>query len=106
MDFRKLNEMTENEAYSLPNLLEILEPLGLSKYFSTLDLKSGYHQIKIDESDIHKTAFSTKSGHYEYTYAFWAEFCSSHIHTGNESSLNGSRRDVHSISRRHSSTRF
>ncbi|KAL4107224.1 hypothetical protein QTP88_017607 [Uroleucon formosanum] len=66
VDFRKLNEITENEAYSLPNLLEILESLGSSKYFSTLDLKSGYHQIKIDESDIHKTAFSTKSGHYEY----------------------------------------
>lgn len=66
VDFRKLNEMTENEAYSLPNLLEILESLGSSKYFSTLDLKSGYHQIKIDESDIHKTAFSTKTGHYEY----------------------------------------
>ena len=66
VDFRKLNEITENEAYSLPNLLEILESLGSSKYFSTLDLKSGYHQIKIDESDIHKTTFSTKSGHYEY----------------------------------------
>ncbi|KAL4088778.1 hypothetical protein QTP88_023862 [Uroleucon formosanum] len=52
VDFRKLNEITENEAYSLPNLLEILESLGSSKYFSTLDLKSGYHQVKIDESII------------------------------------------------------
>jgi len=50
----------------LPNLLEILESLGSSKYFSTLDLKAGYHQINIDESDIYKTTFSTKSGHYEY----------------------------------------
>jgi len=66
VDFRKLNEVTENEAYCLPNLLDILESLGASKYFSTLDLASGYHQIKIDESDIHKTAFSTKSGHYEF----------------------------------------
>lgn len=66
VDFRKLNEVTENEAYGLPNLLEILESLGASKYFSTLDLASGYHQINIDPADIHKTAFSTKSGHYEY----------------------------------------
>jgi hypothetical protein len=66
VDFRKLNEITENEAYYLPNLLDILESLGASKYISTLDLASGYHQIKIDEADIHKTAFSTKSGHYEF----------------------------------------
>jgi hypothetical protein len=66
VDFRKINEITENEAYGLPNLIEILESLESSKYFSTLDLASGYHQIKIDEKDRHKTAFSTKSGHYEY----------------------------------------
>lgn len=47
-------------------LLDILESLGASKYFSTLDLASGYHQIKIDKADVHKTAFSTKSGHYEF----------------------------------------
>ena len=66
VDFRKLNEVTENEAYGLPNILEILESLGSSKYFSTLDLASGYHQIMIDKGDTHKTAFSTKSGHYEF----------------------------------------
>jgi len=66
VDFRKLNEVTENEAYGLPNILEILESLGSSKYFSTLDLASGYHQIMIDKEDTHKTAFSTKSGHYEF----------------------------------------
>lgn len=77
VDFRKLNEITENEVYSLPNLLEILESLGSSKYFSTLDLKAGYHQIKIDKSDIHKTRFSTKSGQY---VCFRAEFRPSHIY--------------------------
>jgi hypothetical protein len=66
VDFRKLNEITENEAYGLPNLIEILVSLGSSKYFSTLDLASRYHQIKINEQDRHKTAFYTKSGHYEY----------------------------------------
>lgn len=66
VDFRKLNEVCENEAYGLPNLTEILDSLGSSKYFSTLDLAQGYLQIKIDEQDIHKTAFSSKSGHYEF----------------------------------------
>lgn len=66
VDFRKLNEVTENKAYGLPNLLEILESLGSYKYLTTLDLASGYHQIKINEGDLHKIAFSTKSGHYEY----------------------------------------
>jgi len=66
VDFRKLNEVTENEAYGLPNILEILESFGSSKYFSTLDLASGYHQIMIDKGDTHKTAFSTKSRPYEF----------------------------------------
>jgi len=66
VDFRKLNEITENEAYGLSNLLEILESLGSSKYFYRLDLVGGYHQIRINEVDTHKTAFSTKSGHYEH----------------------------------------
>jgi len=59
VDFRKLNEVTKNEVYGLPNLVEILESLGSSKYFSTLDLVSGYHQITINSDDTHKTAFST-----------------------------------------------
>jgi len=53
VDFRKLNEVTENEVYGLPNILEILESLGSSKYFSTLNLASGYHQIMIDKADTH-----------------------------------------------------
>jgi hypothetical protein len=66
MHFRKLNDVTENEAYGLPNLVEIFDSLGSSNYFSTLDLANGYHQIKIDPGDTLKTAFSSKSGHYEF----------------------------------------
>jgi hypothetical protein len=66
VDFRKLNEITEYEAYGLPNLIEIFDSLGSSKYLSILDLVSGYHQIKIDERDTHKTAFSSKSGNYGF----------------------------------------
>lgn len=66
IDFRKLNEVTDVEAYGLPNLIEILKSLGSSNYFTTLDLASGYYQIKIDAQDVHKTTFSSKSGHYEF----------------------------------------
>ena len=53
-------------AYPLPDITEILDQLGQSKYFSCLDLAVGYHQIDMDPSDIDKTAFSTKEGHWAY----------------------------------------
>lgn len=66
VDFRKLNENTIPDAYPLPNIEDILGQLGNSKYFSTLDLANGFHQIMVDERDKPKTAFSTCQGHYEF----------------------------------------
>lgn len=65
-DFRGLNKITKTDAYPLPLIVETLERLGRSKYFSTLDLTSGYHQIPIWPEDREKTAFTTAGGHYEY----------------------------------------
>ena len=66
IDYRKLNEATIGDSYPLPNITDILDQLGHSKYFSTLDLASGYHQIDMHPSDAEKTAFSVPFGHYEF----------------------------------------
>lgn len=67
IDYRKLNDITVGDSYPLPQISEILDQLGQSKYFSTLDLASGFHQILMDEKDAAKTAFSVPQGHYEFT---------------------------------------
>jgi len=66
VDFRRLNDLTIGDSYPLPNVTDILDQLGNAKYFSTLDLASGYHQIAMSERDKNKTAFSTPYGHYEF----------------------------------------
>ena len=66
LDFRALNEKTINDAYPLPNITEILDQVGSAKYYTVLDLASGFHQIRMDPRDAHKTAFSTPYGHYEF----------------------------------------
>jgi hypothetical protein len=66
VDFRKLNEKTIGDAYPLPDITEILDQVGQSKYFSCLDLVMGYHQIELEEEDKAKTAFSINNGQWEY----------------------------------------
>ena len=66
IDYRALNEKSVSDAYPLPNITDILDQLGGAKYFSSLDLASGFHQIPMDPESQQKTAFSTPYGHYEY----------------------------------------
>lgn len=66
IDFRKLNLKTVDDKFPLPNITDILDKLGRAKYFSTLDLANGFHQIEMKNEDIPKTAFSTDTGHYEF----------------------------------------
>lgn len=66
IDFRNLNSKTIDDKYPLPNITDILDKLGRSQYFTTLDLANGFHQIEMDQDSIEKTAFSTENGHYEF----------------------------------------
>ena len=68
-DLRKLNERTVKDVYPIPNLNETVDQLGGNLCYTTLDLKSGYWQIQIPKDDRAKTAFSTKSGHYQWVRA-------------------------------------
>lgn len=67
VDYRKLNEDTIPDKYRIPDITTILANLGSNKYFSTIDLKSGFHQIALNEDDIEKTAFSIANGKFEFT---------------------------------------
>ncbi|TPX52255.1 hypothetical protein CcCBS67573_g09911, partial [Chytriomyces confervae] len=65
-DYRAVNRLTVKNRAALPNILESLDRLSKAKFFTKADCRSGFHQVRIVESDIPKTAFRTKYGHYEW----------------------------------------
>ena len=66
VDFRRLNEVTIKDSYPMPNIEDILDHLGGAKYFSTLDLKSGFFQVGVHENSRHYTAFICKNGLFQF----------------------------------------
>ena len=66
IDYRKLNNVTTPDQYTLPNIAEIVDLIGQAKVFSTLDLKRGYWQIAIEDASIPKTAFRCHRGLFEF----------------------------------------
>ncbi len=67
VDYRKVNEVTRKDAYVLPWIDDTLDALRGSQYLSTLDLYSGYWQVKMDSKDIDKTAFVRRQGLFRFT---------------------------------------
>jgi hypothetical protein len=67
VDYHKLNEVTIKNKYPLPKIEDLFDQLNGAKAFSKIDLRTGYHQLKVRESDIPKTAFTTRYGLFQYT---------------------------------------
>lgn len=66
VDYRKLNEITIDDKFPIPNIETALDKLGKAQYFTIIDLAKGFHQIPLRQEDQYKTAFSTPFGHYEF----------------------------------------
>nr|GEZ27425.1 putative reverse transcriptase domain-containing protein [Tanacetum cinerariifolium] len=67
IDYRELNKLTIKNRYPLLRIDDLFDQLQGSHYFSKIDLRSGYHQLRVREEDIPKTAFRMRYGHFEFT---------------------------------------
>nr|GFB98879.1 putative reverse transcriptase domain-containing protein [Tanacetum cinerariifolium] len=88
IDYRELNKLTVKNRYPLPRIDDLFDQLQRTSVYSKIDLRSSYHQLRIREEDITKTAFRTRYGHYKFQdYAIWFDERTGRIHGPYESGV-------------------
>jgi len=96
VDYRPLNAVTIKNKYPLPRIDILIDQLSKAKVFSKIDLRSGYHKIKIRREDVPKTAFSTRYGLYEYLarHVFRSYQCTCSLYVSHEFGIHAQIRQV------------
>ena len=86
VDYRRLNAISQTNAYPMPRIDDLIDQLGQAQFLSTLDLTRGYWQVPMGKASCNKTAFVTPAGQFQFTvsiysYALWTQWCKIDIST-------------------------
>jgi hypothetical protein len=89
IDYRSLNEVTVKNMYPLPRIEDLFDQLRGASVFSKIDMRSGYHLLRIRPSDIPKTTFITKYGLHVHCHVIWFDECANLFHVLDEQRFHG-----------------